>query len=143
MMYNFGAQGPSGYSREIKKTQASRSGLYLNPQPFAEDVLLVCRVGDAFRFWTWDDGAWSPESYLPGVTANQAHAWPEIDVTGVEPMRFDLPLPATVQVGVMAGAWTTAGPADDSRTRAVIDYVRFAPTAPASFDDCTAGFPDP
>ena len=39
-------------------------------------------------------------------------------------------MPAEVQVGVMAHAWETDGPGDQTRTRADIDYVRFAVDAP-------------
>ena len=50
---------------------------------------------------------------------------------------------ARVQVGVMAHAWTIAGPNDISRTRSENDYVRFAPQAPNAFDDCTTAFAGP
>lgn len=144
VMYNIGAQGPTGYSREIKKTLASRSGLYLNPQPFESQALLVCRVGDAFRFWHWRDGAWQPERFQPGTTQNVAAAWPEVDATGAAPLQFDLPgLPATLQLGIMTGAWEIAGPDDRSRTQSFVDYVRVAPDAPQRFEDCPTAFPAP
>ncbi|MCA9537798.1 MAG: hypothetical protein KC620_02855 [Myxococcales bacterium] len=142
VMYNFGAQGPTGYSREIKKTQNSRSGLYLNPQAFEEETLLLCRIGGVFRFWRWDQG-WQAEHFAPGVTNNQARAWPEIDVTGAAPMAFEINLPQRLQVGIVTHVWSPAGPNDASMTRAIVDYVRFAATPPVDFADCPAAFPMP
>ena len=144
VMYNIGAQGPSGYAREVKKTGGSRSGLYLNPQPFEGAALLVCRVDDSFRFWHWADGAWQAERVIPDVTDIQARQWPEVDETGATPIQFDLPgLPATLQMGLMTGAWQTAGANDMTRTQSFFDYVRVAQVAPQDFTDCPLAFANP
>ena len=118
----------------------SVSGLYLTPQVFGPQALAVCRVGDSFRFWFWNDG-WQPERFVPQATEHFARVWPEIDRSGERPMVFvHEAMPAEVQVGVMAHAWETAGPGDQTRTRADIDYVRFALDAPADFEACPVGY---
>ena len=146
IMYNMGSQGRTGYSREIKKTVASRSGLYLTPQPFTEQVLAACRLSDRFYFFRWDSGTstWTPERFVPSVTERLAQRWPEIDETGATPMYFDHPtLPATIQVGLITHAYNTAGPNDTSRTRGEFRYVRFAASAPTTMGECTSQFTNP
>ena len=71
VMFNFGSQGPGGYARELKKTipssgtGASRSNLFLTPQFSLEEQLLVCRINDEFRFYTWNEQtqSWLEEHY--------------------------------------------------------------------------------
>lgn len=145
VMYNFGRQGQSTYSREFKKTEASLSRLFLNPQEFdapQDDTLLVCRIDDTFHFFHRQDGQWEIERVIPDVTISQGNAEipPELDQTGETPAYFALDLPDTVQVGVMAHAWQTDGANDTSLTRAEIDYVRFADVLPTELEDCTASF---
>lgn len=137
VMYNFGQQRDS-YAREVKKTVDSSSRLYLNPQPFEEDALLVCRVGNAFHFFVDEGGTWVEERFQPDATTSNGSAPhpSEVDRSGAGPLYFELALPQTVQVGLMAASWSSP---DDSKVRAEVDYVRFAATPPQSVEDCTKG----
>jgi len=146
VMYNMGSQGPTGYSREIKKTSSSQSGLYLNPQTFESTALLVCRIGSAFHFLHWDAeaAAWVPERFEPDVTQNSAHSWPEVDTSGESPMVFEHPgMPATLQLGLMAHSYNAADPDDTSGTRATFEYLRMAGTPPETAEQCSDGFSAP
>lgn len=138
VMYNMG-RGVSDYQREIKKTASSISGLYLNPQTFAEQALLVCRVSSRFYFFHWDTAGqqWVVERYQPGVTVQYVTPIAEVDTSGSQPMYFDDQLPATVQVGLMSHAWSYGG---TSGTLASFDWVAFAATPPATLGDCTGAF---
>ena len=174
VMFNFGSQGPGGYARELKKTVpaqggagSSRSDLYLTPQFTLDEHLAVCRIGDEFRFYTWDEiqGAWLEEHYynhyaLPQSIQNPLGvAFDEVttnigagtDITspteidfGVQegertPMRFTMTgIPTTLQVGVMGHVWSQQ---PVHNTRAEFEYVRFAATAPTTFDQCLNSLP--
>jgi len=139
VMFNFGSQGKSGYARETKKTVGSKSRLYLNPQPFGEGTLGVCRVGQEIHFYFEDakTRAWAEERYIPGeteATGNDPADPAEIDTRNDGPLFFRHDrLPPRVQVGVMAHAWASPDP---TRTRAEIDFVRFGDVPPASAEDC-------
>jgi hypothetical protein len=152
VMYNMGGQGV-GYARELKKTQNSRSNMFLTLQTTVDEFLLVCRIGDAFYFYHWDqiDARWQQETFYNDVDVHGDQVITQVP-NGMSiiteftapplgesvPIHFDLDLPDTVQVGVMGHAW--AAPYD---TRAEFDYVRFAENAPTTQNECENSFPDP
>ncbi len=173
VMHNFGSQGPGGYARELKKTlpalpgsSSSRSNLFLTPQFNLEEHLMVCRLGDEFRFYTWDEDneRWLEEQYYNnyplandmqnplGVNFSQINtsigngtaliSQEEID-TSINPgerttMRFDMSgIANTVQVGIMGHVWSGQ---DQHNTRAEFDYVRFSASPPQTAADCVNAF---
>ena len=75
-------------------------------------------------------------TYVAGTTPmgnGSGEATPGVTVGGV--IRFDRPdLPATLQVGLLAGNW-----ASPYETRSEFDYARFAPAT--SLSDCTRPLP--
>jgi len=152
MMYNVGAQlGPNwNFAREVKKTVNSESNLFLTPQGSMEEQLLVCRIDDDFYFYFWDEvaQAWQVERMynqydLHGQNTttfnNRDTVVPEIGALPAAGEAIDLhfhhpAMPDTVQVGVMAHAWS------DSDTEAAFDFVRFSAEPPQSIAQCTAAF---
>jgi len=145
IMFNFGTQGSSGYSREVKKTVHSQSRLFLNAHPFEETTIGVCRVGDRFRFMRWDSpsGAWITEVYDPNSTEvnGSARIAPEVNPSTEGELYFvHSGIPDEVQVGVMAHSWQSP---DSTRTRAEIDFVRFALEPPTDPADCEDALPSP
>ncbi|MBN22834.1 MAG: hypothetical protein CL678_16225 [Bdellovibrionaceae bacterium] len=163
VMYNLGGQSASGispdpgFAREIKKTLNSASELFLNPHPPAdglEEHMLICRVGNIFRFYYWDntDGNWRQEAYYnaynlngtststgsatgPTFTGSEFAAIPPASGSST-PIYFDhSSMPSTVQVGIMGHTYNGT-----HNTRAEFDYVRFASTAPTSESDCLTEF---
>lgn len=152
VMYNMGGQGV-GYARELKKTHNSSSNMFITLQTTVDEFLLVCRIGDLFYFYHWDqvDAEWQQETFYNEVDVHGDLVTTDVpNGMGVitefsspalgesAPMHFELDLPDTVQVGVMGHAW--AGPYD---TRAEFDYVRFAAEAPATQGECETSFPEP
>lgn len=142
VMYNVGYQSGS-VAREAKSTRAgspdSLSTLYLtDSNNVLAGKLRVCRLGTVFHFFHQLSGEASfvEEAYGSGtaVMGNGAgEATPGVVVGGV--IRFDRPdLPATLQVGLIAGNW--AAPYE---TRVEFDHARFA--SAASLSDCTRPLP--
>ena len=142
VMYNVGFQ--AGFvAREAKTTRpgspASLSTLYLmNSNSVLAGKLRVCRLGSVFHFFhqlTGETG-FPEEAYVAGTTPmgnGSGEATPGVTVGGV--IRFDRPdLPATLQVGLLAGNW-----ASPYETRSEFDYARFAPAT--SLSDCTRPLP--
>ena len=152
VMYNFGSQGATGYSREVKKTQGSVSNLFLTHQATLEDYLMVCRVGADFYFFNWDEvgNSWREEAYYNAVNVDgqvvstsrsSSGVTPEIidpAMSESTPISFNRPgMGNTLQVGLMAGAWSA--PHD---VYALFDYIRFSVSPPQTKEDCTAAFPN-
>lgn len=139
IMYNMGSVD-GAYRREVKKTTSSLSGLYLNPQPFEEQALLLCRVEARFYFFFWDAATqvWRPEHFQPGTTVHYASPIAEVDTSGTLPLYFNDSLPTQVQVGMMSHAWQYGGAT--SMTRSSYDWVGLAVNPPASVAECTQGF---
>ncbi len=162
VMYNIGAQisdtPGNTYSREIKKTVNSASNMFLTDQDDIEEHLLACRIGENFYFYYWDDviNNWREETFYNNADlngslistriANSTSITPEIaDIlpsdgnTSPISFRFDAAnnffMPNTLQVGLIAHNWTSAGD-----TRAEFDYVRFATNIPATKNDCLTEF---
>lgn len=151
VMYNMGGQGMNGvtYAREVKKTVNSTSNLFLTEQIGLEEYLLVCRIGQQFRFYYWADAieAWREEHYynqymVDGIETttwhNSSSATPEIvlpDPGNATPLFFNHPaLPGTVQIGIMGHTWSNGD------TQAEFDFIRFAFVAPVIQADCTVPF---
>lgn len=140
IMYNLGHQVDS-FAREVKTTRPgaaeSLSTLYLiqTAAGVRGGRLRICRLGEALRFFHQHPGeaGWTEEAYGPGTSPlgnGGGEPTPGVVVGGV--IRFLRPdLPATVQVGLMVGAWDA--PLD---TRAEFDYLRFGEARTAA--DCTA-----
>lgn len=153
VMYNMGGQGQNGvtYAREMKKTVNSVSNLYLTEQVGMDEYLLACRVGDVFYFYYWADaiGAWRQETFynqfdVDGVNTttwrNSGGVTPEINVPAEgqsSPMHFEhAGMPNTVQLGIMGHTWQNG----DNGVLARFDFIRFAPFAPQTQNDCTQAF---
>ena len=151
LMYNMGGQGMNGvtYAREVKKTVNSVSNLFLTEQTELEEHLLVCRVGQRFRFYYWADAiqAWREEYFynqysLDGINtttwSNSTSVTPELVLPAVgasSPIYFDHPtMPETVQVGIMGHTWS------NGNTQANFNFIRFATTLPVSESDCLTEF---
>jgi hypothetical protein len=163
IMYNLGGQvsaTPSSYSREVKKTINSASNMFITDQLGVEELLLVCRVDDAFYFYYWADaiGDWRQEQFVnqtlvdgqlmssamptgTSITPELREAFPPVG--GTAPIYFDygysggpnVDMPDTLQVGVMGGNWSTSGD-----VRAEFDFVRIARPVPETAADCTTAF---
>ena len=142
LMYNVGFQ-TTVPAREVKTTRPgspdSLSTLYLMPSGgVLRGRLRVCRLGDTFRFFHQlsNEAALVEEAYGVGTTPlgnGAAEATPGVVPGGV--IRLSRPdLPATLQVGLMAGNYEAP-----YETEARFDYIRFgAVSAPA---DCVRPLP--
>ncbi|HNN93180.1 MAG TPA: hypothetical protein PKI03_12960 [Pseudomonadota bacterium] len=142
VMYNIGYQSGT-VAREAKSTRvgspASLSTLYLiNSNSVLSGRLRVCRLGSMFHFFhqLTGEAGFVEEAYGSGTAPmgnGAGEATPGVVVGGV--IRFDRPdLPATLQVGLIAGNW-----ASPYETRAEFDYARFA--SATSLADCTRPLP--
>jgi hypothetical protein len=139
VMYNIGFQD-SAIARETKTTVGAASGaslstLYLNNTPGAVTLarLRVCRIGNTFHFFYRHpgDSAWIEETY--GAGTRVSGNGPNGQTMG-QPLRFTrADMPASLQVGIMTGAWGGA-----LNSRGEFDYVRFSEASQLS--DCTADF---
>ncbi len=155
VMFNMGGQGLDGvtYARELKKTENSISSLFLTRQDSLEEHLLACRVGDSFYFYTWNESTegWQQETFYNNVEVNgtQVTTGAPVGFSVIsefsEPaagestaMYFELDLPDTIQVGVIAHAWSAP-----YETQAEYDYVYFSESAPQEQDDCPGAFLTP
>jgi hypothetical protein len=139
IMYNIGMQTGAA-AREAKTTRKgapdSLSTLYLIPTGGVLTAKLrVCRIGATFRMYHRmpNESAFVEEAYGNG-TAPQGNgageATPGVVPNGV--IAFARPdLPATLQVGLLAGHWEQT-----LETRAEFDYLRVRPVAAPA--DCTA-----
>lgn len=151
LMYNMGGQGMSGvtYAREVKKTVNSVSNLFLTEQIGLEEYLLVCRIGQQFRFYYWADAinSWREEHFynqfaLDGVLtttwSNSTSITPELVLPSIgesTPIYFEhAQMPNSVQVGIMGHTWA------NGNTQADFNFIRFATTPPLSEADCTSEF---
>lgn len=151
VMYNMGGQGVNGvtYSREVKKTVNSVSNLFLTQQIGLEEYLLVCRIGQQFRFYYWADAieGWREEHFynhadVDGVETttwmNSNSITPELVLPNpgnASPLFFNhAALPDTVQMGIMGHTWSNGD------TQAEFDFIRFAVIPPAAEPDCTTQF---
>ncbi len=95
--------------------------------------LRVCRLGNVFHFFYRHpgDSAWIEETY--GAGTRVSGNGPNNQTMG-QPLRFTrADMPASVQVGIMTGAWSGA-----LNSRGEFDYVRFSEATQLS--DCTADF---
>lgn len=140
LMYNLGHQVNS-FAREAKTTrpgaQESLSSLFLvrAPDGARGGKLRICRLGQAFHLLHQHPGeaGWVEEAYDAATTPmGNGAGEPAAGVVPGGVIRFLRPdLPATVQVGVVVGAWEAP-----LETRAEFDYLRFG--APRSLADCAA-----
>ncbi len=155
VMYNMGGQGLNGvtYAREIKKTVNSHSNLFLNQQDSIEETLLACRIGDTFYFYTWNDlnANWQQEAFFNNVDIGGSNIttgaptgfsvvteFSDPGFGNSMPMYFELDLPDTIQVGVMAHGWSPP-----YETRAEFDFIHFSAMLPSVQADCVSAFPNP
>jgi hypothetical protein len=136
VMYNVGHQG-GGIAREAKTTRpgnggASPSTLFLNTVIAGAGPtgkLRVCRVGSTLRFFHQHPGEsdWIEEHFDAAATQVQPPgAGPTTPGVAGGLLRFErADLPATVQVGLMAGVWDapleTLATYDDFRVRPTTD----------------------
>lgn len=140
LMYNLGWQA-GAMAFELKTTfpdgpdpdAESQSTLMLDPVPTQAATLLVCRVGDRFRFWRRLDG----EAGWTEQTPDPARVWYD----GADLLGGDLAvdgfvrpdLPDTLQLGLMVGAWSSGG---GPPVRGAFDELWVG--TPRDEDDCTS-----